>query len=45
MRARPISGPRRITAVRIGADSRREAESFCNKYRGVGGSCVVTRNR
>ncbi|RIY00154.1 lytic transglycosylase domain-containing protein [Aureimonas flava] len=45
MRARPISGPRRITAIRVGANSRREADAFCTRYRGVGGSCVVTRNR
>ncbi|MBB3950645.1 transglycosylase SLT domain-containing protein [Aureimonas jatrophae] len=44
LRSRPISGPRRITAVRIGADSRREADSFCARYRSVGGSCVVVRN-
>ncbi|KAB0679253.1 lytic transglycosylase domain-containing protein [Aureimonas leprariae] len=44
MRVRPLSGPRRITAIRIGADSRREANSFCAKYRGAGGACVVLRN-
>jgi hypothetical protein len=44
MRVRPLSGPRRITAIRVGADSRREANSFCAKYRGAGGDCVVLRN-
>ena len=44
MRVRPISGPRRITAIRIGADSRKEANRFCAKYRSVGGACMVLRN-
>lgn len=44
MRVRPLSGPRRITAVRVGADSRKEANLFCSKYRAVGGACVVLRN-
>ncbi|KQT47445.1 lytic transglycosylase [Aureimonas sp. Leaf454] len=44
MRTRPISGPRRITAVRIGADSRGQANRFCTKYRAAGGACVVMRN-
>jgi len=44
MRARPISGPRRITAVRIGANSRKEADTFCLRYRAAGGACVVMRN-
>ncbi|WP_182086927.1 transglycosylase SLT domain-containing protein [Aureimonas sp. ME7] len=44
MRARPISGPRRITAIRIGADSRGEANTFCTRYRAAGGACVVMRN-
>lgn len=44
MRTRPMSGPRRITAVRIGADSRGQANSFCTKYRAAGGDCVVMRN-
>ncbi|WP_244490799.1 lytic transglycosylase domain-containing protein [Aureimonas frigidaquae] len=45
MRARPASGPRRITAVRIGADSRGEADSFCRRLRADGGACMVLRNR
>jgi len=44
LRARPISGPRRITAVRVGADTRAEANRFCARYRGAGGSCIVVRN-
>ncbi len=44
MRVRPMSGPRRITAVRIGADSRGEANAFCDRYRARGGACVVMRN-
>jgi hypothetical protein len=44
MRARPISGPRRITAVRIGANSRGEANTVCNRLRQAGGACVVMRN-
>ncbi|ALN72170.1 lytic transglycosylase domain-containing protein [Aureimonas sp. AU20] len=45
MRTRPLSGPRRITAIRIGANTRGAADAFCAKYRGVGGSCVVMKNR
>ncbi|WP_152047271.1 lytic transglycosylase domain-containing protein [Aureimonas psammosilenae] len=41
MRVRPLSGPRRITAIRIGADSRKEANAFCARY---SGDCVVLRN-
>ncbi|MFD2238366.1 lytic transglycosylase domain-containing protein [Aureimonas populi] len=44
MRTRPISGPRRITAVRLGTDSRREADSLCGRLRSSGGACVVMRN-
>lgn len=44
MRTRPISGPRRITAVRVGADSRAEADTVCNRLRSAGGACVVMRN-
>ena len=45
MRTRPMSGPRRITAIRIGANTRGAADAFCARYRGVGGSCVVIKNR
>ncbi|GGD37027.1 lytic transglycosylase domain-containing protein [Aureimonas glaciei] len=34
----------RIYAVRIGADSRGEADALCGRLRGAGGSCVVFRN-
>ncbi len=44
-RVRPASGPRRIYAVRIGADSRKEADGICSKLRQVGGFCVVLKNR
>ena len=44
-RVRPASGPRRIYAVRIGAESRKEANDICNKLRKVGGACVVLKNR
>lgn len=44
MRVRPISGPRRISAIRIGADTRGEANAFCDRYRASGGACMVIRN-
>ncbi|KAA0969083.1 lytic transglycosylase domain-containing protein [Aureimonas fodinaquatilis] len=44
MRARPASGPRRIVAVRIGAQTRGEADAFCRRFRADGGACVVLRN-
>ena len=44
MRVRPMSGPRRITAIRIGADTRGEANAFCERYRARGGACVAMRN-
>ena len=34
----------RIYAVRIGADSRGEADALCGKLRGAGGACAVFRN-
>ena len=36
-RVRPASGPRRIYAVRIGAESRKEADRICSKLRQAGG--------
>jgi hypothetical protein len=36
---------RGIYAVRIGADSRKAADSICARLRGAGGSCIVRRNR
>jgi hypothetical protein len=44
-RVRPASGPRRIYAVRIGAESRKEADGICGKLRQAGGACVVLKNR
>jgi len=44
-RVRPASGPRRIYAVRIGAESRKEADGICSKLRQAGGFCVVLKNR
>ncbi|MEZ2333346.1 transglycosylase SLT domain-containing protein [Mesorhizobium sp. RCC_202] len=44
-RVRTPIGRRGIYAVRIGADSRAEADGICGKLHGVGGACVVLRNR
>lgn len=38
-------GKNSIYAVRIGADSRNEADRICNRLRSAGGSCIVLRNR
>jgi len=35
---------RKIYAVRLGSDSRKEADQICAKLRRAGGACVVTRN-
>ncbi|MBO0661027.1 lytic transglycosylase domain-containing protein [Jiella sp. MQZ9-1] len=40
-----VPGRGRIFAVRIGADSRAEAEAFCGKLKSAGGSCIVMKNR
>ncbi|MCP3053679.1 lytic transglycosylase domain-containing protein [Aurantimonas marianensis] len=37
-------GRARIYAVRIGADTRGEADRLCQRLRGAGGSCVVMKN-
>lgn len=37
-------GPKPIYAVRIGADSRTEANAICSRLRTAGESCVVKRN-
>ena len=42
--ARPI-GRRGIYAVRIGANSRAEADNVCAALRSSGGACIVTKNR
>ncbi len=44
-RIRSAQGRRGIYAVRIGADSRAEANDICAQLRRTGGSCVVMRNR
>ncbi|MDX8479317.1 lytic transglycosylase domain-containing protein [Mesorhizobium sp. VK24D] len=44
-RMRTPIGRRGIYAVRIGADSRAEADGICGKLHSVGGACVVMRNR
>jgi hypothetical protein len=44
-RVRTPRGSRGIYAVRIGADSRPDADVICQKLRAAGGACVVLRNR
>lgn len=44
-RNRSAMGRRGIYAVRIGADSRTEADKICAQLRSSGGACIVTRNR
>ncbi len=44
-RVRSPRGRRGIYVVRIGADTRLEADRICGKIQAVGGSCVVMRNR
>ncbi|SKA30572.1 lytic transglycosylase domain-containing protein [Consotaella salsifontis] len=44
MRARNGIGRRSIYAVRIGADSRAEADALCGKLKAAGGACVVYKN-
>lgn len=44
-RIRTPMGRRGIYAVRIGADSRGEADGICSKLRAAGGACIVSRNR
>nr|WP_309085662.1 lytic transglycosylase domain-containing protein [Chelativorans sp.] len=43
-RARSPRGARGVYAVRIGADSRAEAEKTCERLRSAGGACIVLRN-
>ena len=38
------SAHQRIYAVRIGADTRSEADALCSRLRGAGGSCIVLKN-
>lgn len=44
-RVRTPMGRRGIYAVRIGADSRSEADLICRDLRSAGGACIVARNR
>lgn len=44
-RVRTPIGRRGIYAVRIGADTRANADVICQKLHSVGGSCLVMRNR
>lgn len=44
-RVRTPIGRRGIYAVRIGVDDRAGANTICRKLRGIGGACVVVRNR
>jgi len=44
-RVRTPIGRRGIYAVRIGADTRADADTICQKLHSVGGSCLVMRNR
>ena len=44
-RVRSARGRRGIYAVRVGMDSRAEADTLCRRLRGVGGSCITRRNR
>ena len=44
-RVRTPRGRRGIYAVRIGADSRAEANVICQRLQSTGGACVVLRNR
>ena len=44
-RVRSPMGRRGIYAVRIGADSRGEADRVCSQLRSRGGACVVLKNR
>jgi hypothetical protein len=38
-------GPRAFYQVRIGADTRPDADNLCNRIRKAGGACFVLRNR
>lgn len=44
-RVRSGRGVRGIYAVRIGAGSRKEANTICTQLRAAGGACVVMKNR
>ncbi|MGB3387225.1 MAG: lytic transglycosylase domain-containing protein [Pseudaminobacter sp.] len=44
-RVRTPMGRRGVYAVRIGVDSRADADIICQQLRGAGGACIVVRNR
>lgn len=44
-RVRSPRGRRGIYAVRLGAESRAEADAICRNLRSAGGACIVLRNR
>jgi hypothetical protein len=44
-RVRTPRGRRGVYAVRIGADTRGEANTICKSLHSVGGSCIVLRNK
>ncbi|MGU3575801.1 lytic transglycosylase domain-containing protein [Brucellaceae bacterium C25G] len=44
-RQRTAMGRRGVYAVRIGADTRAQADHICNQLRNSGAACIVTRNR
>jgi soluble lytic murein transglycosylase-like protein len=44
-RIRTPRGRRGVYAVRIGAETRKEADAICQRLRGSGGACIVLRNR
>jgi hypothetical protein len=44
-RARSGRGRAGVHTVRIGAETRGEADRICNALRSAGGACIVTRNR
>ena len=44
-RVRSAMGRRGIYTVRIGAQTRSEADQICSKLRGAGGACIVLKNR
>ncbi|WP_306117179.1 MULTISPECIES: lytic transglycosylase domain-containing protein [unclassified Roseitalea] len=43
-RQRTARGPKPLYVVRVGADSRNEANAICGRIRAGGGSCMVIRN-
>lgn len=44
-RVRTPIGRRGVYAVRIGVDTKAEADIICQKLRGAGGACIAVRNR